>query len=670
MQTATAANSSVPAGILSRKPLAADELSNAKGHAAGVLFVAPDGDVLLLRRAGTLGVDNFVGHWALPGGGVEAGETPEVGADREGGEEMGVQPEGKKKLLDQRITPNGMVFHTFAQPVGDKFVPKLNAEHSGYAWAPLEMLPQPLHPAVAKTLTERLGTGAEDMKPEDWTGLRDGFLKWTAEEESEPEHAADALALDEAASVREYRKDGSLFVKRAHISKAGVNPYRGKEIPKWQELGLEPDRIYQMLRDPEELAKAAPTFNNRPLLNKHIPVSADNYDEAIKPYNVGNLGSDAVFEGDFLDNSLAVYSKNSIGLIESDEQKEISCGYHYRAEMTAGNFRGSHYDGVMRDIVGNHAALVKDGRAGPDVVVGDSTENLKMTKPTRIAALTLGLVAASISPMIAMDSQVTLPKDIFSKITTKNFKDGKTALLSGVRAALVGKLRPGMALDATMEGLAKAIDAFADMPEAVDEPLTEAKAKEMDTAAVVDPVKDVVDPNAATGVEAIEAALKEKGLSDEDIAKICAMMPKAGAMDADETPEEKAARLKKEEADKTAKDAEMKDMVTKPAMDAALKAHGEQVAKTVGESVTKAVRETERGIRAALAEVRPYVGELPETMAFDSAADVRRHALKMLNVENAATLHVDALQAVLSVQPKAGAQPHQSAHIAMDSATR
>ena len=36
--------------------------------AAGIVFVAPDGDVLLIKREGEQGKDNFVGHWALPGG--------------------------------------------------------------------------------------------------------------------------------------------------------------------------------------------------------------------------------------------------------------------------------------------------------------------------------------------------------------------------------------------------------------------------------------------------------------------------------------------------------------------------------------------------------------------------------------------------------------------------
>jgi hypothetical protein len=40
--------------------------------------------------------------------------------------------------------------------------------------------------------------------------------------------------------------------------------------------------------------------------------------------------------------------------------------------MTPGTYGGIKYDGVMRDIVGNHVALVEEGRAGADVHVGDA----------------------------------------------------------------------------------------------------------------------------------------------------------------------------------------------------------------------------------------------------------------------------------------------------------
>jgi uncharacterized protein len=40
--------------------------------------------------------------------------------------------------------------------------------------------------------------------------------------------------------------------------------------------------------------------------------------------------------------------------------------------MTPDVYEGAPYNGVTRVICGNHVALVRAGRAGPDVAIGDS----------------------------------------------------------------------------------------------------------------------------------------------------------------------------------------------------------------------------------------------------------------------------------------------------------
>jgi hypothetical protein len=40
--------------------------------------------------------------------------------------------------------------------------------------------------------------------------------------------------------------------------------------------------------------------------------------------------------------------------------------------MQPGVYEGQHFDGIMTEIRGNHVALVRDGRAGGDVLVADS----------------------------------------------------------------------------------------------------------------------------------------------------------------------------------------------------------------------------------------------------------------------------------------------------------
>lgn len=204
-------------------------------------------------------------------------------------------------------------------------------------------------------------------------------------------------------TARSYDKDGRLHVAVSNISKATVNPYYGSEIPNYQQLGLEPKKVYYLLRDPEELEKAAPTFNNLPLLNKHIPVSAD---EPQKEVIAGTTGSDTVFEDGYLKCSLAVWDAEAIAGIESGEQVELSSAYHYTADMTAGEFEGRHYDGVMRDIVGNHVALVDVGRAGRDVVVSDA-DPFHERKTMKLKAGAKARIQAAVQPLLAQDAELS-----------------------------------------------------------------------------------------------------------------------------------------------------------------------------------------------------------------------------------------------------------------------
>lgn len=301
---------------------------------------------------------------------------------------------------------------------------------------------------------------------------------------------------------------------------------------------------------------------------------------------------------------------------------------------------------------------------GLDAALIGEPENPKMTKSSRFAAVVLAATAAQVAPLLAMDSKITLPVDLFKGLTSKNFKEHKAKLLDGVRATVDGKLRKGLALDASMAGLAKAIDAFEEL-----EKEEEVKDADLTEAATVEPIA-AVEPEQKTSYDAepMKAFLREKGMGEDDIAKVCEMMPKP-ALDAEETDEEKAAREKKEADEKTAKDNEMKDMVSKPAMDAALKAQADTLTSDFQKQI-KTVRDNERGVRTALSEVKPWVGDLPATMAFDSAADVYRHALVMREVANAKTLHHDALLPVLQSLPKAGARaPEHTNHspaLAMD----
>lgn len=169
-------------------------------------------------------------------------------------------------------------------------------------------------------------------------------------------------------SARDIDENGFLHVSGSNITKAMVNPYHGREIPHWEELGLDPEGVYYGLRDPEELKKSLDTWEGLPL---HLEHHTDTARNPAKMTRVGAVGK-AVWAGPYVEAPLTIWDRNAIDMVESGEFKELSCAYQYEPDFTPGTYEGIGYDFIMRNIRGNHVALVDKGRAGPDVVVADS----------------------------------------------------------------------------------------------------------------------------------------------------------------------------------------------------------------------------------------------------------------------------------------------------------
>lgn len=182
-------------------------------------------------------------------------------------------------------------------------------------------------------------------------------------------HQGKGVAFDAAPSQRETDENGFLHVGASHITKATVNPYYGREIPGWQEAGLDPETVYYGLRDPEELQASLETWAGLPL---HIEHHIDSAEEPQKLTRVGAVGTGAVWNPPYVDAPLTVWDRAAIDAIEDGSFRELSCAYRYDPDFTPGSYEGIPYDFIMRNIRGNHVALVEEGRAGPDVVVADS----------------------------------------------------------------------------------------------------------------------------------------------------------------------------------------------------------------------------------------------------------------------------------------------------------
>lgn len=181
-------------------------------------------------------------------------------------------------------------------------------------------------------------------------------------------------------TARSFDADGRMRVRDCILSTAEVNPYRGREVVGYADLGLDPNRIYDLYRDPTELGHpdTLKSFEGLPLMIKHVAQTADN---PRKEY-VGGSVHNVRFDGKHLRGDLLVWDGYAIDLIESDELSDLSCGYRYVPVMRSGDADGQAYDGRMTAIRGNHVALVDDGRASGAHVADAAFRDPRAPNPT------------------------------------------------------------------------------------------------------------------------------------------------------------------------------------------------------------------------------------------------------------------------------------------------
>ena len=226
------------------------------------------------------------------------------------------------------------------------------------------------------------------------------------------------IAFD--SSVRSIDESGHLRIARTVISKAQIDSYFGKEIPGYEALGLDPARIYQMLRDPAELEKSADTAKGKQILFKHIYVDSKTPE---KELTVGAIGSDISYEDGKLFADLTFWDDEAIALIESEKMEQLSYSYYFDPVMMPGEFEGKHYDGVMRNIHGNHLALVERGRIGRDAVISDSLP-LEMRFDMKLKKGALALITArlrstvqdGVTPELAVALRAIVGDEEFDKV--------------------------------------------------------------------------------------------------------------------------------------------------------------------------------------------------------------------------------------------------------------
>ena len=155
--------------------------------------------------------------------------------------------------------------------------------------------------------------------------------------------------------------EGYLICHDVPIARTGTQQY----LPK--ELGLEGEGLITVFRNENEVFKPAAiaSFEGKPVTDNHPPVDVmpDNYSIYTKGVvqNVRRGNSD---QQDKILADLIIYDANLIAEIESGK-REISCGYDC---LYKNNNDGTY---CQANIIGNHVAVVDNGRAGSTVSIKD-----------------------------------------------------------------------------------------------------------------------------------------------------------------------------------------------------------------------------------------------------------------------------------------------------------
>ena len=226
-----------------------------------------------------------------------------------------------------------------------------------------------------------------------------------------PSYIFDAVSY--GTSHRETDGNGRLLVKKTLLTKGCVSPYYGQEIPNYQELGLDPNKKYNVYRPIEELQKSLQQFDGIPLLNKHIM----DYADAPNRENWAGCVSNPVIDGNNVYGDLAVWNKGDIDNIEDGSKKDLSVGYRSTFIKESGEFDGTPYDLKMVNIIPNHLALVEKGRV-KGAYVFDEQKGVGMFQKLASIFKKLGVQDSDIKELEDEFKESDHPRDNGGKFTS------------------------------------------------------------------------------------------------------------------------------------------------------------------------------------------------------------------------------------------------------------
>jgi hypothetical protein len=400
--------------------------------------------------------------------------------------------------------------------------------------------------------------------------------------------------------------EGYLVCQNTNIGRTGWMDYQGQEIPaSFNEPMGTKVRVY---RSPEELFSPTTiaSFEGKPITNLHPTANLDvNTASAIERGHVQNVRP----QGEFLVGDLHIRDAGLISEIVNDLKREVSSGYDCSWHKIDGGYE-------QREIVGNHVAVVQNGRAGHKVAIHDAepeetpdvvkvkSEEKPIGRRPKMKKFTKDILQAIGFKQMAQDAE---PEDIAQAIEAMKEDDAKDCHDK--------KVKDEAPPDAPKKEEVKDEEPpawFKAYKEEQDKAAKDKAAKDEESGATL---KDLM-----AKVEALKGAEKKEETKETADSVLDALKED---LEKDETEEEKADREKKEAADKAAKDA-----LTAPDPDAPK--------KTAADAF----------IRKIVQDMAPSILAIPDEAARLEAARKFRQGIQDIRGRAAANSYADILDVV------------------------
>lgn len=218
-------------------------------------------------------------------------------------------------------------------------------------------------------------------------------------------------AVDTFSAMEFKVTDQGYLVAPGNIARIGIQEYLASELG----IDAAPGTRLKLYRPPEEVFDQASmsSFENAPVTIGHPDewVNSANWSKLAKgeAVNVDKAGDT------FLKANIVVKSQDAINYIKQGN-KQLSNGYTFKLDLNSGKTpHGLDYDGIQREIRGNHVAIVNQARCGSACRIFDSEPSKQKGGPMAERKIVVDGI-----PLEVSDAAAAVIEKLQNQIKTSN----------------------------------------------------------------------------------------------------------------------------------------------------------------------------------------------------------------------------------------------------------